>query len=279
MSTSLHGCFYPQFSNVGNVLRYSASLTKLAHIDLSLQCSAVCTISSVPSVPWGSHAMTMSLQMTRQSAETVACSRLLWLLLQCTLWSMLQCTRSMLQCTRGRPLSPGPGPVLLYPATPCHMLAQDVSRVQKLKISFGVFFNYVCASWILGTDYVLVGQKIAGSRFQPENLFFNQGTVQCPWTLTCKGGVLLKCKIPQILFLQVAAMQSTQPSESNQLNWWSTNVCSVGTSRSCRGHTVAGAGGRVCTCRPWTGCASVNQTGRKLLLIHIPLQYVNFICC
>ena len=61
MSTSLqHGCFYPQFSNVGNALRYSASLTKLAHFDLSLQCSAVCTISSVPSVPWGSHAMTMS---------------------------------------------------------------------------------------------------------------------------------------------------------------------------------------------------------------------------
>ena len=130
------------------------------------------------------------LQCTRSMLQ---CTRSM---LQCTR-SMLQCTRSMLQCTRGRPLSPGPGPVLLYPATPCHMLAQDVSRVQKLKISFGVFFNYVGVSWILGTDYVLVGQKIAGSRFQPENLFFNQGTVQCPWTLTCNVVFDSSAKFPK----------------------------------------------------------------------------------
>jgi len=78
MSTSLqHGCFYPQLGNVGNALRYSASLTKLANFDLFLQ-----RWQCVPSVPWGS--VPRQLQMTRHSVETEACSRLLWLLLQCT---------------------------------------------------------------------------------------------------------------------------------------------------------------------------------------------------
>ena len=34
---------------------------------------------------------------------------------------------------------------VLYPATPCRM-AQDVSRVQKLKISFGILLNHVSLS-------------------------------------------------------------------------------------------------------------------------------------
>jgi len=138
------------------------------------------------------HSCTMQwpyqLQVTRQSVEeTEACSRLLSLL-HCTQFAAAVHTWSPLARSRA-------GPV--YPATPCHMLAQDVSRVQKLKISFGIFMNYVSLSWILGTDYVLVGQKIAGSRFQPENLFFNQGTAQCPWTLTCKVVFYSSAKFPK----------------------------------------------------------------------------------
>jgi len=115
------------------------------------------------------HSCTMQwpyqLQVTRQSVEeTEACSRLLSLL-QSTQFAAAVHTWSPLARSRA-------GPV--YPATPCHMLAQDVSRVQKLKISFGIFLNCVCVSVIFGTDYDLVAEKIAESQFQPENSFFNQ---------------------------------------------------------------------------------------------------------
>jgi len=126
---------------------------------LAVHCS-VCHLCHSCTMQWP-----YQLQVTRQSVEeTEACSRLLSLL-HCTQFAAAVHTWSPLARSRA-------GPV--YPATPCHMLAQDVSRVQKLKISFGIFLNCVCVSVIFGTDYDLVAEKIAESQFQQENSFFNQ---------------------------------------------------------------------------------------------------------
>ena len=130
---------YPQFCNVG----YPLKLTKTVFFDLCLflHCTAaVCTSCTMMFVQ-RPYQMQMTRQVWRRQRPAAACCHC------CSAHALLH-TVPLLHCTRGR-LSLGPGPVL-YPATPCHM-AQDLSQVQKLKISFAVFLNQaslsVCGPW------------------------------------------------------------------------------------------------------------------------------------
>jgi len=176
--------------------------------------------------------------------ETEACSSLL---------SLLH-TVPLLHCTRGR-LSLGPGPVL-YPATPCHM-AQDVSRVQKLKISFAIFFNQASLS-VCGPWHIRLWLGCT------ENCRISVPTsVHGPWPVRwCTAQVQNSSNTFSCHHTKYTAF-CIQPNCGTQCR--STNVC----SSSCRGHTTSRS--LLCTCRPWTGLRRVCQP--NLALSHIPLQY------
>merc|ERR1719367_2578233 len=119
--------------------------------------------------------MTMyQLQMTRQGVEeTEVCSCWLSLLQStsfhcCSVHVLLQ-TFCLVQYTRGRTMALAGSRASLVS---CHGLPHgpSVSRVQKLKISFRIFFQLrLCLSVLLGTGFDLGAQKIAGSLFQPES--------------------------------------------------------------------------------------------------------------
>jgi len=282
--------FLSTVGQCGECSQIFCELDQVGQLWSFLAALAVCTISSVPSVPWGS--VPRQLQMTRHSVETEACSRLLWLLLQCTAdilkyaavhtWSAAVQTKYAAVHTWSSPLARSRASPLTCHALP-HACPGCVSGPKAQNFFQRVF-------WITSHCPGSIAQTT--SWFQ--DLSSNQRTyfstkalssVHGPWPV--RVVFYSSAKFPKYFSCKRRAMQSTQPSASTPTELL-VNKCVLQRPHSSRSrrrrqgiHAPAGLGQaaeRLSTKPAAVAADSHSATIRQLYLLLLSNSIVLFLC-